>query len=110
MILLMLLSPVGAFLSLLLFLGPVEALVTLLLLLFIQPPEEVSLGNLLLLLQQLVLQHPLLVLDVIYWVNVSKRGGKSLGAALPAHGKPRPSSLFYSDYHSISNSFPYWPS
>ena len=59
------------------------------------------------------------------WVNLSKRGGKdgvfrglagllrgipegeargqSRGAALPARGKPRPSRLFYSDLHSISN-------
>ena len=29
--------------------------------------------------------------------------GKSRGAALPARGKPRPSRLFYSDLHSISN-------
>ena len=27
--------------------------------------------------------------------------GKSLGAALPALGKPRPSLLFYLDLHSI---------
>ena len=35
---------------------------------------------------------------------------KSQGAALPARGKPCPSGLFYSDLHSISNRFPYWPS
>ena len=29
--------------------------------------------------------------------------GNSLRAALPALGKPRPSQLFYSDLHSISN-------
>ena len=29
--------------------------------------------------------------------------GKFRGAALPARGKPRPSRLFYSDLHSISN-------
>ena len=50
---------------------------------------------------------------VLYWVNLSKRGGKDgvfqglagllRGAALPAQGKPRPSRLFYSDLHSISN-------
>ena len=42
----------------------------------------------------------------IYWVNLSKRGGKEgvfQGAALPARGKPRPSWLFYSNLHSISN-------
>ena len=32
--------------------------------------------------------------------------GKSKGAALPALGKPRPSRLFYSDLHSISDRFP----
>ena len=32
-----------------------------------------------------------------------KARGKSRGAALPARGKPRPSRLFYSDLHSISN-------
>ena len=31
--------------------------------------------------------------------------GKSRGAALPARGKLRPSRLFYSDLHSISNTF-----
>ena len=68
----------------------------------------------------------------LYWVNLSKRGRKdgvfqalagllqeiSWGrstreiprSSLASQGKPCPSQLFYSDLHSISNTFPYWPS
>ena len=53
-----------------------------------------------------------------YWINLSKRGEKDgvfqalagllRGAARPDQGKPCPSRLFYSDFHSFYDRSPHW--